>query len=256
MDIDAMWQQFVKFRPMLDDLYLQWTSYKENEERLAKARFTPDGRVMTEEEIAANDATAVARPIAGHFVTVGAHPQVADSEPFEPDSEEELTRLREIAEERGVDIDPRWKSKRLRQEMDMDEDEPVYPAPETPQPTEPPKPGEGVTASGSGGQANPAGHGSTASGSGGQANDPGPGATASGSGGQNNPPGEQGQVSEPQTGSRGMERGSAQTDGGDKPNETGMKPGSGMQRGSEAKSDAKSETDTKPADTKPADRSK
>jgi hypothetical protein len=110
-----------------------------------------------------------------------------EAEMIQPGDKGETERLREIAEERGVEIDHRWHAKRLREELGFDEDEPIPAKTATTEPVQVP-PGEGHTASGTGGSDNPPGHGSTASGTGGMASDPGFGHTASGVGGQDNSP--------------------------------------------------------------------
>jgi hypothetical protein len=239
MDIDAMWAQFTKYRPMLDEAFEQWSANKANQEKLQAPR-SMDGRVLSEEEVKNDTQAASGRPALGAFVTpgtgavqplgAGSHDELVrlremaraqdvevddtwdnarlreeldmddddpvyaagagpmEAEMIKPGGKGEVDRLREIAEERGVEVDHRWHAKRLREELGFDEDEPI-PAKteETATPVQVP-PGEGHTASGTGGSDNPPGHGSTASGTGGMASDPGFGHTASGTGGQDNPP--------------------------------------------------------------------
>jgi hypothetical protein len=189
MDHDIMWQQFVKYRPMLEEAYEGWSKGKEQEE--LERRKTLDGRVLSDEEIAANDAgQAGGRALPGHFVRPGSHPQPAEPKTLVPGSDEELDRLREMAEDEGVDYEDHWEAKEFREALDMDEDEPVMEKVEEPPPASQGQsgaPGTGATASGVGGQNNdPHAGASTASGTGGSANHPGLGATASGVGGQNN----------------------------------------------------------------------
>jgi hypothetical protein len=240
MDIDAMWAQFTKYRPMLDEAFEQWSANKANQEKLQAPR-SMDGRVLSEEEVKNDTQAASGRPALGAFVApgigavqplgAGSHDELVrlremaraqdvkvddtwdnarlreeldmeDDDPvypigdltnrepemIKPGGKGEVDRLREIAEERGVDIDHRWHAKRLREELGFDEDESIpAKAEEAATPVQVP-PGEGHTASGTGGSDNPPGHGSTASGTGGMASDPGFGHTASGTGGQDNPP--------------------------------------------------------------------
>jgi hypothetical protein len=239
MDIDVMWAQFTKYRPMLDELFEQWSQDKENQAKLQAAR-TVDGRVLSQEEVKNDTQAASGRPELGAFVApgtgavqplgAGSHDELvrlremaraqdvevddtwdnarlreeldmeeddpvyaagagpAEAEMIKPGGKGETERLREIADERGVEVDHRWHAKRLREELGFDEDEPIpAKAEEAATPVQVP-PGEGHTASGVGGSDNTPGHGSTASGVGGMANDPGFGHTASGTGGQDNPP--------------------------------------------------------------------
>jgi hypothetical protein len=186
MDHDIMWQQFVKYRPMLEEAFEGWSKGKEQEE--LERRKTLDGRVLSEEEIAANDAgQSGGRAIPGHFVRPGAHPQ---PRMMTPGSDEELDRLREMAEDEGVDYEEHWEAKEFKEALDMDEDEPVMEKVEDalpPSQGQSGAPGTGATASGVGGQNNdPHAGASTASGTGGHPNPPGLGATASGVGGQDN----------------------------------------------------------------------
>jgi hypothetical protein len=239
MDIDVMWGQFTKYRPMLDELFEQWSQDKANQEKLQAPR-SMDGRMLSEEEVGNDRKAASGRPALGAFVApgtgavqplgAGSHDELVrlremartqdmevddtwdnarlreeldmeeddpvyaagagpvEAEMIQPGGKGEVDRLREIADERGVEVDHRWHAKRLREELGFDEDEPIpAKAEEAAAPVQVP-PGEGHTASGTGGSDNPPGHGSTASGVGGMANDPGFGHTASGIGGQDNPP--------------------------------------------------------------------
>jgi hypothetical protein len=189
MDHDIMWQQFVKYRPMLEEAYEGWSKGKEQEE--LNRRKTLDGRPLSDEEIAANDAgQAGGRALPGHYVREGAHPQPVEPRTLEAGSEQELDRLREMAEEEGIDYEENWDAKKFKQELDMDEDDLVMEKVEEPPPPSQGQsgaPGTGATASGVGGQNNdPHAGRSTASGTGGNPNPPGFGATASGVGGQDN----------------------------------------------------------------------
>jgi hypothetical protein len=241
MDIDVMWAQFTKYRPMLDEAFEQWSANKENQEKLQAPR-SMDGRVLSQEEVKNDTQAASGRPALGAFVApgtgavqplgagshdelvrlremaraqdmevddtwdnarlreelamaeddpvyaAGAGPAEAEAEMIKPGGKGETERLREIADERGVEVDHRWHAKRLREELGFDEDEPIPAKAETAATPVQVPPGEGHTASGTGGSDNPPGHGSTASGAGGMASDPGFGHTASGTGGQDNPP--------------------------------------------------------------------
>jgi hypothetical protein len=188
MDHDIMWQQFVKYRPMLEEAYEGWSKSKEQEE--LNRRKTLDGRPLSDEEIAANDAgQAGGRALPGHYVREGAHPQPVEPRTLEAGSEQELDRLREMAEEEGIDYEENWDAAKLKEELDMDDDEPVMEKVEEPPPPsqgQPGAPGTGATASGFGGQNNdPNAGASTGSGTP-HANPASLGATASGVGGQNN----------------------------------------------------------------------
>jgi hypothetical protein len=188
MDHDIMWQQFVKYRPMLEEAFEGWSKGKEQEE--LNRRKTLDGRVLSDEEIAANDAgQAGGRALPGHFVRPGSHPQPAEPKTLEPGSDEELDRLREMAEDESIDYEENWTAQQFREELDMDPDEPVMEkVEEQPPPSQGQAgaPGTGATASGVGGQHNdPNAGASTGSGTP-HANPASLGATASGVGGQDN----------------------------------------------------------------------
>lgn len=208
MDLDLMWGAFVKYREMLDEMYAEWSKMKAEREQPLAQRKTIDGRAIREDEL---HPTQVQSPVnAGQFVSGTAHPQTSrrtvnrgdhdelealqdlaaergveydrrwkvqrlrdelgltedeefqapPEQPIMPGDDDELDRLREIADERGVKYNHRWRTAKMRAELGFDEDEPLPPSgsDHTGQ-GQPPSSGagpmEGVSASGAGAQANP-----------------------------------------------------------------------------------------------------
>src|SRR4051812_25146777 len=97
MDIDVMWAQFTKYRPMLDEAFEQWSTAKANKAKLEAPR-SMDGRVLSQDEVKNDTQVASGRPALGAFVA----PDTGAVQPLTAGSHDELVRLREMAREQDL----------------------------------------------------------------------------------------------------------------------------------------------------------